>query len=76
MRGLWAIGLPRLGVLFDQSVSNSLAWVLFLFLFIPMLTLLSKCIQRASLGEREHEHQRSGDVLNADTINKSLIVKI
>lgn len=53
-----------------------LASVLFLLLFIPMLTLLFKCIQRASLGGREHGHQRSGDVLNAGTINKSLIVKI
>lgn len=66
---------PHLGAggLFDLSTWSPLAWLLLLLLFLSMLTLLSKCIQR---GGRERGRQWSGDVLNADTINKSLIVKI
>lgn len=52
LSGLWAVGLSHLGAcgLFGQS---PLTWLLLLLLFISVLTLLSKCIQRVFLGGRE-----------------------
>lgn len=52
-------------------------FIILLLLFISMLSLPSDIPrERVQARGREGEHQQSRDVLNADAINKSLIVKI